>query len=301
MISFLPYEVLKKVIQERHQLWHMNQKFPNDLMIGLMELAWSLYHESIDRVEACSSVLSMIRASSDSLDRKLMLSISQIFQSLPMDTVMSPLNESEFITRYLLPIFQPLFDDDQRSTTIRWTTTQSVDIQKSMGTGNRPDCIISIMQGSYHLGNLGYGEIKSPLETGNHFGTNKDLLHLGLYCKNAIDDNKLGASLAIHVTGFMVVIYLLQLQADGIYLMTELEHIRFPTSIEDVPAFLTNATKLKNALHVSESQCIPVSDPAAATSAARQKRTTASTSDMDMILKNTTCHKRRNVASPFPN
>ena len=99
----------------------------------------------------------------------------------------------------------------------------------------------------------------------------------------------------------MVVIYLLQLQADGIYLITELEHIQFPTSIEDVPAFLTNATKLKNALHVFESQCIPVSDPAAASSSARQKRTTASTSDMDMILKNTTCRKRRNVASHFPN
>ncbi|KAG0746432.1 hypothetical protein G6F21_004406 [Rhizopus arrhizus] len=250
---------------------------------------------SMARVEACSSVLSMIRASSDNLDRKIMLSISQIFQSLPMDTVMSPLNESEFITRYMLPIFQPLFDDDQRLTTIR------CGYPKSTGTGNRPDCIISIMQGSYHLGNLRYGEIKSPLETGNHFGTNIDLLRLGLYCKNAIDDNKLGASLAIHVTGFMVVIYLLQLQADGIYLITKLEHIQFPTSIEDVPAFLTNATKLKNALHVFESQCIPVSDPAAASSAARQKRTTASASDMDMILKNTTCRKRRNVASHFPN
>ncbi|ORX50904.1 hypothetical protein DM01DRAFT_10205 [Hesseltinella vesiculosa] len=192
-----------------------NQKFPNNLMVGLMELAWDMCKGTVDRVGACYSVLSMVKESSDPIDRKIMLSVYQIFQMLPMEQMMYPINESEFITKYLLPIFQPLFGDDERSTTMRWTATQTVESQMCAASGNRPDCMISVVQGNRPVASLGFGEVKSPLETGNHFGVNKDLLRLGSFCKDAVDEGNLDGSLAIRCAGFLVIFYLVELQAMG--------------------------------------------------------------------------------------
>lgn len=81
------------------------------------------------------------------------------------------------------------------------TTTQSVEIKKSSSSTNKPDCIISIIKGDCFKGSLGFGEVKSPLEVGNHFAVNKDLFRLGAFCKAATDADKLSACLALHVTG----------------------------------------------------------------------------------------------------
>ncbi|KAJ8660371.1 hypothetical protein O0I10_003828 [Lichtheimia ornata] len=115
---------------------------------------------------------------------------------------MEPTNESELITRYLLPAFQALFDDDKRKTLIRWTATQSVDTkQSSSSSSSRPDCIISVLKNSYPYKNVGFGEVKSPFESGNHHAVNKDLYRLGLFCKTAINDAGLRACLALHAVG----------------------------------------------------------------------------------------------------
>lgn len=81
------------------------------------------------------------------------------------------------------------------------TTTQSVDVKKSSSSTNKPDCVISIIKGNYFKCNLGFGEVKSPMEVGKHFAVNKGLFRLGTFCKAAIDADKLNACLALHVIG----------------------------------------------------------------------------------------------------
>jgi hypothetical protein len=101
--------------------------------------------------------------------------------------------------------------------------------------------------------------------------------------------------------GFMIIFYLVELHTDGLYLMTETCHLTFPSAIEDVPAFLTNASKLKNVVYTFESRCTPAKDPAKILSSSKRKRATAPTSSMDMILEKSSSRKRRNVVSHFPN
>ncbi|ORY89571.1 hypothetical protein BCR43DRAFT_417211, partial [Syncephalastrum racemosum] len=85
---------------------------------------------------------------------------------------------------------------------------------------------------------IGYLEVKSPQEAANHKACNKDLLRLGRFCKQAIEMHNLRASAAIHIVGFLVHFYLMEPQADGLYLLTEIAHLYFPRSVEDMPAFI---------------------------------------------------------------
>ncbi|KAG1329243.1 hypothetical protein G6F63_011457 [Rhizopus arrhizus] len=240
MESFFPSDVLNKVFNQCRLAWKLDDVFPNDIMLNLMQLSWNLSSGSMDRIDASSALMTTAKATTNRLDRKIILSIGQLLHTLPMEAIMEPTNESELITRYLLPAFQALFDDDDCATMIRWTTTQSVDVKKSSSSTNKPDCIISIIKGNYFKYNLGFGEVKSPMEVGNHIAVNKDLFRLGTFCKAANDADNLNACLALHVIGFDVTFYLLEQQADGLYTMTEVCHFTVPSSIEHIPAYLTN-------------------------------------------------------------
>ncbi|CEG81606.1 hypothetical protein RMATCC62417_15788 [Rhizopus microsporus] len=151
---------------------------------------------------------------------------------------------------------------------------------------------MSIINGNYPKDNLGFGEVKSPMEVGNYFVTNKDLCRLGAFCKAAIGTGKLSACLALHVIGFDVTFYLVEQHADGLYTMTKVCHFIVSLSIEHVPASLKNCNKLKNLLNVFETRCIPLSDPYDIESLQIRKRISGSFVDVDMDLEKTIKRKR---------
>ncbi|CEG79531.1 hypothetical protein RMATCC62417_13984 [Rhizopus microsporus] len=93
------------------------------------------------------------------------------------------------------------------------------------------------------------GEVKSHAESDSHYHTNMDLLRLGHFCKYSIDEHKLLASIGIHVVGPLLTFYLMELKADGLYVMQELNTVRMPSCIDDIPSYLTNLSKIKNIIH----------------------------------------------------
>ncbi|KAG0981064.1 hypothetical protein G6F29_007367 [Rhizopus arrhizus] len=100
---------------------------------------------------------------------------------------------------------------------------------------------------------------------GNHYLVNWDLLRLAVFGKNAIDGNKLSGNLAIHVIGefrvgkkartspFIGSNYMLM----DLYIMTELDRLQCPMSVMEVPAYITNFSRLKNVIHTFENLCKP--------------------------------------------
>ncbi|CEI89983.1 hypothetical protein RMCBS344292_04319 [Rhizopus microsporus] len=76
-----------------------------------------------------------------------------------------------------------------------------------------------------------------------------DLLRLGYFCKDSIDEYKLLASIGIHVVGPLLTFYLMELMADGLYVMQELNTVRMSLCIDDIPAYLTSLSKIKNVVH----------------------------------------------------
>ncbi|ORY89566.1 hypothetical protein BCR43DRAFT_500012 [Syncephalastrum racemosum] len=103
---------------------------------------------------------------------------------------------------------------------------------------------------------IGYLKVQNPQEAGNHNACNNDLLELGMLCKQAIEDDNLRTCLAIHAVGFLVHFYLMEPQADGLYLLTEVVHLYFPRSVEDLLEIVNSANKLKDVLRVFETRGI---------------------------------------------
>ncbi|ORX45665.1 hypothetical protein DM01DRAFT_1294422 [Hesseltinella vesiculosa] len=160
-----------------------------------------------------------------------------------METTNDDIYEATLITRYLLPALQPLFDDHEQNIRLEFTSTEFADKHKRPPNFNGcPDCIITSFPHQTDDGvNAGFGEVKRHSMAGNHYLVNWDLVRLAIFGKNAIDDNNLAGNLSIHVVAPFITFYLIKLQADGLYTMTELARVQCPMSVSEIPAYITNS------------------------------------------------------------
>lgn len=174
----------------KHNLgeWNMTLKFPGNVLLESI-IAQNLYDEITDWINACASLLLLANTIDDPIDKRLLVSASQPLQLLPVDTTNIEISEAIFITRYILPALQPLFDNQERNIRFEFSSTELADNHKrAPGFNGCPDCIITIFQHQTDDGaNVGFGEVKRQSMAGNHYLVNWDLLRLAVFGKNAID------------------------------------------------------------------------------------------------------------------
>ncbi|CEP13528.1 hypothetical protein [Parasitella parasitica] len=217
----------------------------------------TLESDTTDRIGASVSILNLASTMDDKINKRLIVSASQLLQSLPMDPTNTDISETTLITRYIVPLLPPLFDNDDLNIRLDFTATELAEKCKRPPNFNGcPDCIITRFPHQTDDGiNIGYGEVKKSSMASNHYLVNWDLVRLAFFGKNAIDDNHLGGNISIHIVAPSIVFYLIKLQSDGIYTMTELLRMQFPMSVSEVPAYLTNLPRLRNVIHISETHC----------------------------------------------
>ncbi|KAG1179342.1 hypothetical protein G6F70_001110 [Rhizopus microsporus] len=68
--------------------------------------------ETTDQIDASVSVLNLASTMDDKINKPLIVSASQLLQSLPMDPTNTDISETTLITRYTVTLLQPLFDND---------------------------------------------------------------------------------------------------------------------------------------------------------------------------------------------
>ena len=117
--------------------------------------------------------------------------------------------------------------------------------------------------------------MKTLADRTNHYKLNLDLYRLGIFSKDAIDVNNLNSVLAIQavgkcndknnsmtfsllidIIGSYLIFYLTQFKSDGLYLMVELHHLRFPLSLNELPRLIEYVDRLYDILNVFEQFCI---------------------------------------------
>ena len=117
--------------------------------------------------------------------------------------------------------------------------------------------------------------MKTLADRTNHYKLNLDLYRLGIFSKDAIDVNNLNSVLAIQavgkcndknnsmtfsllidIIGSYLIFYLTQFKSDGLYLMVELDHLRFPLSLNELPRLIEYVDRLYDILNVFEQFCI---------------------------------------------
>ncbi|KAG0162917.1 hypothetical protein DFQ30_001020, partial [Apophysomyces sp. BC1015] len=259
MIPFFGHQLYTKIRKQNLDSWTTNAKFPAAAMVNLIEIAQDVYNKKKDICKAGASILTLASTMDSSIDKQLIMSINQLIQFLPYDATNLEISETTLITRYLVPALQPLFDHRERNVRLEFTATDLADKQKRPPSFNgSPDCIITTFPHATDDGiNVGFGEVKRSTMAGDHFLVNWDLMRLEMFGKGALDSNNLSANLAIHIVAPFVTFYLIKLEADGLYTMTELDRVQIPMSILEVPAYLSNFTRLKNVMHIFESFCTP--------------------------------------------
>ncbi|CAO3674037.1 unnamed protein product [Rhizopus stolonifer] len=298
MIPFFGDKIYQKVRENILDSLNMAYKFPGETLLGIIETAQSVYNKTNNRINAAASLLSLADTVDNHIDKKLIVSASQLLQFLPMDPTYSNICETKLITRYILHAMQPLFDDHERDIRLEFTFTEPSDNHnREVSFTGCPDCIISVFpHQTDNAVNVGYGEVKRQSMAGDHYLVNLDLVRLATLGKNTINENELSGSLSIHVVGPYITFYLIQLKADGLYCMTELTHVQCPMSVSEVPAYITNFSNLKNVLHVFQSFC-KYEDTNVDLSSWRRDSLLAT--DVMLILEKKKNRKRKNTSGHY--
>ncbi|CAO3616190.1 unnamed protein product [Mucor fragilis] len=162
MIPFFGDKIYQKARESILDSLNMTYKFPGETLLGIIETAQSVYNKTNNRINAAASLLSLADTVDDPIDKKLIVSASQLLQFLPMDPTYSDICETKLITRYILHAMQPLFDDHERDIRLEFTFTEPADnYNREVSFTGCPDCIISVFpHQTDNAVNLGYGEVK---------------------------------------------------------------------------------------------------------------------------------------------
>ncbi|KAI8335877.1 hypothetical protein BC941DRAFT_354975 [Chlamydoabsidia padenii] len=171
-------------------------------------------------------------------EKRIIMGINNLIQKLPITPLndYTDMSESELWSTYFDPMLSVLISDPDKLIHLRWSNTIPSEKGKS-----RPDAVISKKPQMDFRGNVGFGEVKVWQGNGKR-SLCMDTLRLTIFMKNAIDVNMLDGALAFQIHGFHITFFMMQLNAKGIYTFVELDYVRFPQSLEDLPCFFTLAT-----------------------------------------------------------
>jgi hypothetical protein len=173
-------------------------------MADSIDVITKVIRKEIDRLGAGASLLSLTSDMTDTIDKKMIMSILQLIQFLRMNPTYESISETTYITRYILPMLNPLFDDHDKRIRLEYIFTEAADKSptRSPTFNGNLDCIVtSFIHETYNGVNIGYGEVKPLSTANNHHLVNWDLVRLGMFGKNAIDVNKLAGCLSMHIVG----------------------------------------------------------------------------------------------------
>lgn len=97
-------------------------------------------------------------------------------------------SEFELGTWYIDPSLSGLFDDPHEDIYLRWTNEITLEARQHEDLSTkRPDICITRLHGMTWASTHDYGEAKSAAQGGNNYSICRDLLRVGIFCKNALD------------------------------------------------------------------------------------------------------------------
>ncbi|KAL9554979.1 hypothetical protein MBANPS3_002581 [Mucor bainieri] len=183
-------------------------------------------------------------------DFKIVKSIASIAAKIPNVPIMETCKENELCSRYLDPLLCGLFDEPDDGVFFRWTNEKTNDDSR-----DRPDAVISHLEGVKWADNQGFGEAKCATEAENNYLTSIDLIRLGMFSKRAIDHQASKGVLTIQAIGISLTFYITIHTHDNLYIMYELAEILAPRCIDDILKYLMDFNKLRCVVELFAEWC----------------------------------------------
>jgi hypothetical protein len=100
-------------------------------------------------------------------------------------------------------------------------------------------------------------EAKSAALGGSNYAICRDLFRVVMFCKNALDAQKMEGVLGIQVIGRMGTFYVLVLPSTGFYVMYELQKIKIPSCLDDLTKLIVDMPRICCVLETFNRICKP--------------------------------------------
>ncbi|KAG1444498.1 hypothetical protein G6F56_010273 [Rhizopus delemar] len=170
-------------------------------------------------------------------------------ESLPFINQKKESKEFELCTRYLQPCFQKLFDCDEDQFIFKWLNTSCFSESDVDPNQNRPDGIIENDRKA-----IGYIEVKPLKHVKNHKKINLGLHRLCTFSKAGAAKYNLKHIFQIMAVGTNVQFNISEAM-DDILMVLELDCIRFPLSLDELPQLVPYLDRLYNVVEVIHRLC----------------------------------------------
>lgn len=93
---------------------------------------------------------------------------------------------------------------------------------------------------------VGYMLLKSENEKNDNEALKRDLVQLGVFGKDAIVAHKVKSTFLIQAIGTELTFYILCKKAEDVFVMLELDCIKFPTTVNEMPALFGYFERIAN-------------------------------------------------------
>ncbi|KAG1456526.1 hypothetical protein G6F56_006809 [Rhizopus delemar] len=102
MVPFFRNKLYTRIRDHNLNSWTSTGKFPGDVLLKIIEIAQNVYEKKTDRIGASVSILNLASTMDDKTNKCLIMSASQLLQSLPMDPTNTGISETTLITMFCL-------------------------------------------------------------------------------------------------------------------------------------------------------------------------------------------------------
>ncbi|KAG1516319.1 hypothetical protein G6F53_002255 [Rhizopus delemar] len=211
-----------------------NLKFTSAEYMAIVENVMNLDSGIISTLSTTTKLLQL--ASSMPYEKqRVVTGLAILIQKLPRSSIndAATISETELWSTYFDPILSCVVVVAEQLVLLRW-------LDKTINSSIpwRPDAVISIIDRLQFGETLGHGEVKIAEPTCNKAALCMDLAKIACFSKEAIDCNLLESTIAFQIHGFAVTFYLTRLEYDGLYMMYEIGHLDFPSSLAQLPVFI---------------------------------------------------------------
>ncbi|KAI7867764.1 uncharacterized protein EV154DRAFT_395674, partial [Mucor mucedo] len=169
-----------------------DHKFLANIMMVLISIV-NGQNCGTSRIDTVTKVLTLTSNITDPMVTQLLSYVNSMVETLPFDNQTEKIKEFELCTRYLQPLFPPLFDSGDDNIIFKRTNTNGLDdnLIKS-----RPDGCIKMFQKS-----IVFIEVKPMDKAKNHREINVDLHRLRIFSKEATTQYKLKHTFVVMAIG----------------------------------------------------------------------------------------------------
>ncbi|KAL7335695.1 hypothetical protein PS15p_201130 [Mucor circinelloides] len=260
--DFLPFfdeHNLKATIDRVDAIYDIKKpRMPTNVVMEIIKIIEDLLSTATTREEAAIKLLGLDLATHE---YKFAKAIAELVKKLPRVSLAEESNEMELCSRYVDPFLCGIFDEPDEGVFVRWTNETTLEAKKQQSLLSwRPDICITSLQGIKWKANIGFGKAKPAHQGSNHYSVGRDLLRVAVFCKNALDTQKMKGIMSLQIVGRTITFYVLVLPSSGLYIMHELAKIKIPDCLNDLPKLVTDISDVLLVLDVFNRICIPSVD-----------------------------------------